>query len=255
MASNYKVELKDIPFSRSPVSIIIPFHGQYQKVVELVTSILLFTRTNPYEILLINDGSNQSFIEAFKKTPQVRVFSTPRHNGFGAAVELGVSNSTQPWMLVLGSDCKVETSDWLLELGQSMLRLKDRGVKLVSARMSSADSYTDRLIAGAMDKGEDYIMSEEDGCLPFNCVLFHRELLEKIGFIKKYNLLGYEDEEFMYRMRHYGYKQAISGKSYVFHHGGATIKEILKKDPSLKNILEKNRDICIEDVRKLSYIK
>ena len=70
-------------FSRSPVDIIIPFHGAYQKVTRLVESILFATKSNPYQICLVDDCStNERFVDLVKEAPQVVVHQTPEHLGF-----------------------------------------------------------------------------------------------------------------------------------------------------------------------------
>ena len=42
---------------QSKVDIIIPFHGQYHKVTRLIESILRFTHSNPYHLILVDDCS------------------------------------------------------------------------------------------------------------------------------------------------------------------------------------------------------
>ena len=79
-----------------------------------------------------------------------------------------------------------------------------------------------------------------------------RELFDHIGgFIKEYPLAWYEDEELAFRMKHFGYKQGICGRSWVQHDGGATINALWKEDPSTKEIMEKNRSRCLEDMKLL----
>ena len=57
-----KAVVKEIPFSKSKVDIIIPFYAQYEKVVSLIQSIVLAVRSNPYQITLIDDCSeNENF--------------------------------------------------------------------------------------------------------------------------------------------------------------------------------------------------
>lgn len=77
----------------------------------------------------------------------------------------------------------------------------------------------------------------------------HRQLFDNIkGFVKSYPYGSYEDEELYYRMKKFGYKQAVSGNSWVFHHGGSTFNDL--KNEQLK-VVEQNRQKCIEDIRKL----
>jgi len=80
----------------------------------------------------------------------------------------------------------------------------------------------------------------------------HRELYPRIGgFIKKYFPIGYEDEELSYRMRKYGYQQAICGKSWVRHDGGATINNLCKTNKKYLDFINENRASCIKDIQSL----
>jgi GT2 family glycosyltransferase len=89
--------------------------------------------------------------------------------------------------------------------------------------------------------------------LPLYCAICPRNLFQKIGgFIKPYPYAMYEDEELAYRMKHYGFKQAISGKSWVHHDWGATISAIIKKRPDAKKVMEANYEKCLADIKKLS---
>jgi hypothetical protein len=80
----------------------------------------------------------------------------------------------------------------------------------------------------------------------------HRELFNRVGGpLKPYPLCGYEDEEFAYRMRKFGFKQAIATNSYVFHEGECTIKEVCRRDTKNMNVLKANRDLAVADIRQL----
>ncbi len=61
----------------------------------------------------------------------------------------------------------------------------------------------------------------------------------------------YEDEEFGHRMRAYGYKQAICNSAWVYHDSGLTIESICKNDPNAKDVMEKNFDRCLDDIKSL----
>ena len=242
------------PFSRSPVTIIIPFHGQYDKVGRLLKSIWTGTRSNPYEICLVDDSSpNSDFIEKMIDQPQVVPFRTPERLGFGGALKFGFERTTQPWVCFLNSDCTIEDSGWLIEMGRSLMRLRGQGVQMVSARSNNPGSFVNSMLkAEKSDKRmiEDFIL--EDGHLPLYCALCHRDLFEHIGgFIKEYPYGWYEDEELAYRMSHYGFSQAICSKSWVRHEGAATIKALFKENPEAKEIMASNRDRCIADISLL----
>lgn len=247
-----------VPFSRNPVDIIIPFHGQYEKVSKLVESILRGIRSNPYQITLVDDASpNPSFIKEFEKVddkpppgcnPIVQGIRNESQLGFGGALKVGFANTNQPYVVFLNSDCFIEDVNWLIGLGQSLLEGKRNNVRMVSSMMNNSSNKA--LVAKREDRRADYIL--QDGYLPLVSVMCHRRLFEKIGgFIKSYPYGWYEDEELGYRMKKFGYKQAVCGKSWVRHYGEATINDLWKHNPEAIKIMESNRERCLIDIQKL----
>lgn len=244
-------------FSRSPVDIIIPFHGQYEKVTKLVESIMYATKSNPYQICLVDDCSpNEKFIEAWKDVPQVVTVRTPHHMGFGGALRVGYDATEQPWVVFMHSDCVVEDQNWLIEMGKSLLKWKEARVpvKMVAPRTNNPgdDSADKRLKAPLREKGDDMILAS-DAHLPLYCVMCHRELFYHIGgFIKPYPYGWFESEELAYRMNRAGFQQGICGRSWVRHHGAATVKALLEDFPEVKATMEENRTRCLRDMKSIT---
>lgn len=250
-----KIEIR--PFSRTPVDIIIPYHGQYEKVSKLVESILVGIRSNPYQICLVDDASpNATFGEKFKEMDKppvgyesiIKVFRNEKQLGFGGALKRGFDETKQPYVVFLNSDCIVEDVNWLIAMGQSLLKLKKQNVRMVSSLLSNCNNS--KLVAKRDERKEDVILT--DGFLPLISVMAHRELFHRIGgFVKSYPYGWYEDEELAFRMKKFGFKQAICGKSWIRHHGEATLKELWIKNPDAIKIMESNYDLCVKDISSL----
>lgn len=241
------------PFSRSKVDIIIPFHGQYEKVTRLVESILYLTRSNPYQICLVDDASpNKEYLKYFdsvKENYQIKTVRNKKHLGFGASLKTGFDATVNPWVIFLHSDCVIESAGWMIEMGRTLLKMKDRGVKMVCARTNNSLSADPLLTGSREDEVNDQILHTT---MPLYCAMCHRELFRHIGgFIKPYPYAMYEDEELSFRMKKYGYLQAVCGKSWVYHEGGATINSLCKARPAISCIMDENRELCIHDMKKL----
>lgn len=252
------------PFSRSQVDILIPFHGQYEKVSRLLDSILLSVKSNPYQITLIDDCSpNKNFCQEIKdqflKTtprnvrPQVNCIRSEKHLGFGGALKLGYESTNLPWILFMHSDCVVEDHNFMMEMGKSLLEWKEQKipVKMVSARSNNPGDC--ELAKATKDQKDKENIILEKGALPLFCAMCHRELFDRIGgFIKPYPYAWYEDEELSFRMKRYGYFQGISTKSWIYHEGNATVNYVIKHYTKAKQIMDKNRSICINDIKNIS---
>jgi GT2 family glycosyltransferase len=235
-------------FARCRVDILVPFHGHIDKVARLVHAILGVTRSNPYRITLIDDASpDPEFVERARRIPQVRAIRLEQQAGFAGALEAGFRATEQPGVQFMHSDCIPQEVGWMLRLGESLLDLARKKVGMVSARSNNPGD--DRLLGKKGEVADDVIL--KDGALPLFCSLSHRDLYGRIGgFLKNYEYAMYEDQELAYRMRRFGYQQAVCGKSWVFHEGGVTIDALLKQKPWLRKVMEANREKCIQDIKK-----
>jgi GT2 family glycosyltransferase len=193
---------------------------------------------------------------AFDGFPNVKVVRNPSRLGFGASLEVGVKALEQerkvfPWVVFMHSDVIIEDTNWLLFLGQSMLNLKDRGVKMVSATTNNPSTNNSFLESKSPQQREDIVL--ENGYLPLYCSMCHRELFKRIGHVKHYPYMGYEDREYADRMRHFGFKQGISGKSWVKHEGAVTLKYLQANEAEVLPIIEQNKNKWKEDIKNLSH--
>jgi GT2 family glycosyltransferase len=248
------------PFSRSAVDIIIPFHARYEKVSELIRSILISVKSNPYQITLVDDNSeNKNFGEEIKKQfqkstpegfkPQVQYLRSEEQLGFGGALKLGFEATKSPWVMFMHSDCLVEDPNFMISMGQSLLAWKRQGspVKMVSA-MSNNPGDCEKAKSEGPANGKDVVLGEET--LPLFCAMCNRDLFAYIGgFIRNYPYAWYEDEELSHRMRKKGLSQGICSKAWIRHQGGATINYVWKSKPESKEIMEGNRKLCLEDIK------
>lgn len=257
--------MNEVSEFNSQVDIIVPYHGQYEKVMVLMESIFRLTRSNYYNLCVVDDASpNAGFIQTINANANKNaerlggrnVLQTIRcetQKGFGGACKIGYEHTESPYVCFINSDCEIEDSGWLRNMGESLLNLKAQGVRMVAP-------MTDNPMEGdPAQKGEKFARNPEDviladdSHLSLYCFMCHRQLFPKIGgFLKEYPYGYYEDEEIAARMRKHGFKQAVCRSSWVRHDGGATIRTLLRAEPNLRTIMEEeNRERCIEDMKKL----
>jgi len=243
-------KLKNPPFGRSPVDIIVPFHGQYEKVVKLIESVYR-VRSNPYQLTLVDDGSpNTGFLAQIENLPQLKCIRLEKQRGFGAALKAGFDATQQPWVMFMHSDVECEDPLWMIRLGQTLLELKDQNVKMVSAR-TNHPMCEDRRFVALKGMTSEHVILQPGESMPLYCAMCHRDLFKHIGgFVKEYPIAMYEDQELSHRMAAFGFKQAISGTSWVQHHGNATISEVARANPVAAREMERNYDRCLADMKK-----
>lgn len=257
--------MNNVSVFNSQVDIVVPFHGQYDMLTQLMQSLFRLTRSNYYRLILVDDCSpNPDFIMNIEqnarkhssRTRQENVVKTIRNEeqkGYGFSCRVGFEAGESPYVCFINSDCKIEDSGWLRNMGETLLKLKPQGVRMVSPIMNNP------LHGDPAQKGERLNRSLEDVIIADNsflslpCFMCHRELFSKIGgFLKEYPYGNYEDEEIAARLKKHGFKQAVCRSSYIWHKGNATIHSLWKTKPQTRKIMEEeNRNRCIEDMKAL----
>lgn len=238
------------PLFDGEVDIIIPFHGCYDRVTRLLESIVRNTRSNRCHICLVDDASpNSSYIDRLTNLRYLKCLRTSEQRGFAGAMEAGFQKTNSPWVVFMHSDCVVEDIGWLSKLGESMLNLKDQGVKMVAPLTNNALDGDPRQTGERIREGDDIIL--DDTHLSLYCFLAHRELFQRVGFFKHYPYGWYEDEEFAHRMRSKGFRQGISVKSRIYHEGEATIKTVCRDQPGVLEIMKSNYSKAVSDILSL----
>lgn len=238
-----------IIYDNSPtIDIIVPYHGAYEKVVKLIESVRRTVRT-PYRLYVIDDFSpNQSLYETIKVSG-ISAIRNSEHKGFGYSLNVGIRNTSNSLVAFIHSDC-VLTVNCLFNMYKTLNVLSSKKVAMVAARTNHpGDGAPSQLYSVNRTSSPNVVLDE--GFLPFHCVLTWRSLFDRIGFIKEYYPAGYEDEEFSYRLKKHGFSQAICGSAWVYHEGGSSIDALCSNDPKWTSIIEKNRELCINDIRKM----
>jgi GT2 family glycosyltransferase len=255
-------------FLGQSVDVLIPFHGQYDRVGRLIKSIWQSTFSNLFRVTLIDDASpNKSFLQSIQSVniKDLNCVQLPERVGFSGALHAGFQKTDNPWVVFLHSDCEVPDVNWLMGLGAAYEGLREYNVKLVSARTNNPPGGAVDLIRSerADKNATDAVLNpktpaeilEKDLYLPLFCSLCHRELFDRIdGFLKPYPIGWYEDLELACRMNKHGFRQAVAGDSWVYHEGGATLNDVLRDDIDAQRQVEENYDRCLGDIRNLGIL-
>jgi len=235
----------------SRVDFIIPFHGQYEKVIKAIESIFRCVMDVPYHICLVDDASpNQDFQQQLSKVNNVTCVRNEEQRGFGYSLQRGFMATENPYIVFMNSDCEINDMNWVTTLALSLLKLKSQNVRMISPRTNNPVNGDPRQEGEKGTIVDDVVL--EDGFLSMYCFMCHRELFDRLGgFIRPYPYGFYEDEEFAFRMRLHNFKQAISGKTWVYHHGEATIDELWRTNPEIRIKMEENRELCKRDMQEI----
>jgi GT2 family glycosyltransferase len=236
-----KLSIKYDPFYMRPIDIIIPFHDAFNDLIKCFNSVTT-VNSNRFLITLVDDASSDpKFKDQFDKINGVQVIQHEKQLGFGAAVNTGLKNTQQPYVLILHSDTILQANS-VINLGNSLLNLSKENVMMVTAKADNPLVGDERCRGTRPITKDDEITTEDvivDGFIPFYCCLSYRKLFQKIGLLEEYPYGYYEDEEFANRMNKAKFKQAICGNSWVTHKGGQSFKKF-KDNENVSKIIEED---------------
>lgn len=85
-------------------SIIIPSYGQAQYLTEAIESALAQSYNEPYEVIVVDDGSTDGSYEIARTyVPRIKVIRQT-NRGLASARNTGIMNSTGEWVIPLDAD-------------------------------------------------------------------------------------------------------------------------------------------------------
>lgn len=195
------------------VTIIIPTWDNPEYLRPAVTSILR-NNTQPglYEILVINNGHPNS-CDYLKGVKQVKVLNAGRNLGWEGGIDLGMKNSSSPFVCFFNDDAYVPQSSrlWLNNLLQ---HFRDPKVGAIGPASN--------VVMGAQNIFYDlpYEIFKSTFLIGF-CVLMRRSAFEGIGGMDL-TLPGGDDLDWSIRLRKADFKLIIDRGTFIYHHGFKT---------------------------------
>ncbi|MDN5346503.1 MAG: hypothetical protein PWP65_67 [Clostridia bacterium] len=215
----------------SLTSIIIPVLNQWPYTRLCLESIERFT-PEAHEIIIVDNGSTDATPEKLKRRQGVRLICLGKNHGFAAAVNRGLAVARGNYLLLLNNDVVV-TPRWLSNM-LAGLEVKPRaglvgprsnyvgGRQLLPVRYQNLEE----MIAFARDfNSPDLNRWFQVEMLVGFCLLFKREVLERVGYLDERFWPGnFEDNDYSLRARLAGYELWCAGDVFVHHFGSVTFR-------------------------------
>ncbi|MCR5209464.1 MAG: glycosyltransferase family 2 protein [Lachnospiraceae bacterium] len=222
---------------KTAVSVIIPnFNGK--EYLEGCVASLLEQRFKPFEIIIVDDGSDDGAVEELKKKlpkdreyPGFRFITHEENLGFAKSVNDGIKASESEFVLLLNNDTKADREF----VGRMYLAIrKYRDVFSVSAKMLSmsdpsvmddcGDSYC--ALGWAYSRGKDKPAREfrQSGRVFAACggaAIYRKQVFEEIGYFDEAHFCYLEDIDIGYRANLAGYRNIFFPGAKVLHAGSA----------------------------------
>lgn len=206
----------------SLVSIIIPVRYRPDLTRVCIDSILKYTQSE-YEIIVVQEGDDQEIKNLLLSYPQIKYIQNKEPKGFAGAMNTGLTMASGDYYCFLNSDTVV-IPNWL----ELMLEaFNEDGVGLV------APTYTEATNKQVVDynRGQIFDFIDDPLSLKGVCFLIKKEVIDQVGkWDESFGFGGGEDNDICLRIKKVGYKLVIARRSYIYHYGSASFRELFNND-------------------------
>ncbi|MBI3984697.1 MAG: glycosyltransferase family 2 protein [Candidatus Levybacteria bacterium] len=215
------------------LSVVIPNYNGAQILGKNLPKILkeLEDFGKEYEIIIVDDGSEDNSIEVIKKFPKIKLFLNPKNLGFSSTVDRGVEEASGQLILLLNTDVYPEKGF----LGPLVDCFEDEKVFAVGCMDKSIEkekivlrgrgigSWQRGFLVhsrGEVDRTDTLWVSGGSG-------MFRKSIWVKLGGLNRlFDPFYWEDIDLSYRALKSGFKVLFEPKSIVFHeHEKGVIKK------------------------------
>ncbi|MDY6790233.1 MAG: glycosyltransferase [Thermodesulfobacteriota bacterium] len=209
------------------VSIIVPTSNQQKYIKNCIESIRRHT-VEPHEIVFVNNGTTKGMEKWLKKNinenSNYRMIKCPKGSYFARYLNEGMKVSTGEYIVLLSNDVRV-TKGWLSGMIECFKRVPDAGIVGPMSNLTRGFQKVAKTDNVSEDEIDEFAESfrTKNSCrriptysIDGSCMLFKRNLLEKIGFFdEKFGPDGFADEDFCLRSLLEGRQNLIAGDVYV----------------------------------------
>ncbi len=218
--------------SKPFASIIIPVYNKVEYTRKCISSILADTDRPVVEIIVVDNGSTdgtREYLEsiahqlAHEKDNLMLVFNKS-NLGVAPAWNQGAKMATTKYLAIINNDIVV-TNGWLRSLIWSM---DIHHLSLVSpfAATGVLNYDLEKRAQSFTEKNLSRIWYDYDFC----AFLTTKKTYEQIGpFDENYKVGGYEDTDYVYRLKKLDLKYAVTGASFIHHFGSSTLGDFKKE--------------------------
>ncbi len=213
------------------VSIVILTFNQLTYTKECVESIRKQT-TEQHEIIFIDNGSTDGTVkwlrQLVKENPDYKLIENDKNLGFAKGCNQGILASTGEYILLLNNDVVI-TDGWLSGMLDCINSSRDIGIVGPMTNNISGLQKVPVVDYTSIKSLDDYAKSFREknryrrvssGRIVGFCMLFRRELAEKIGLLdESFGTGNFEDDDYCLRASLAGYRNLIAGDVFIHHYG------------------------------------
>jgi glycosyltransferase involved in cell wall biosynthesis len=166
----------------SSLSVFFPCYNEGENLPELVDKVCAFLPkiAKKYEIVVVNDGSNDRTKEIVKKLtkdcPQLRIVNHERNKGYGAALKTGIRSAKMDWVFWMDGDLQFDITSLSKFIGYV-----DRYDAVIGYRAHRADTFLRKVNGELYTRLINFLFGLDIKDIDCAFKLIRRSRLEKIA--------------------------------------------------------------------------
>lgn len=233
------------------VTIIVVTRNNLNLVRACLRSIFAYTEYPNYEVVLIdnasNDGTAEYLTELRKEHSELKLLLQTENLSFARAVNSAIESSSGEYIAILNDDIVV-TRGWLTRLIRYLD--EDRSIGLIGASTDSAgnEAMIERKLAGIAELQQfafEFYWENLGTLFPLRtvamfCLVIPKRVVAEVGPLDETFSIGmFEDDDYSYRVRLKGLKTLCAGDVFIHHVGRASFRKL--SDDEYRKIFQDNR--------------
>nr|WP_233583001.1 glycosyltransferase family 2 protein [Candidimonas sp. SYP-B2681] len=231
----------DIAEPAPMVSLIIPTRNGLDLIRLCITSILEKTHYTNYEILIIDNGSDDpntlAYFRSLANNPNVRVIRDEQPFNYSALNNSAVEQARGEYVALVNNDIEVISPHWLHEMVSIAMQ---PGVGAVGARLWYPDNRLQHGgvvigLGGVAGHSHKYLQRHQPGyfhraqliqsfsAVTAACLLIKKATFQEVKGLNEEDLqIAFNDVDFCLRVREAGYRNVWTPYAELYHHESAT---------------------------------
>jgi len=122
--------------SKEIISIVIPAYNEADSIKKVLSSLQPYLINPGFEVIIINDGSQDDTEVIIKNEPKVNLINHPYNKGYGAALKSGIRKASGKYILMMDSDGQHRIEDI-----PKLIAEKDTYQMIVGARKKGTQEW------------------------------------------------------------------------------------------------------------------
>jgi O-antigen biosynthesis protein len=231
----------ELPSSAPLVSIIVPTRDNFKLLSNLVQSILKKTDYPNFEILIVDNGSENvetlAYLTTIEKQPRVRVIQDPGVFNYSRINNQAVKAAHGQFIALVNDDIEVISTGWLTELVSIAAQprvgavgarlwypndtLQHGGVILgLGGLAGHAHKYLPKHSHGRNGRAR---LTQDFSAVTAACLVVSKEAYHEVGGLDEIHLsIAFNDVDFCLRLKAAGYRNLWTPFAELYHHESAT---------------------------------